>query len=211
MNYLSSKETQKKLHICSATLMNWKNKGFIKYKVLGVKKFLYDIDSIDISSDHLEERQNIIYGRVSTTNQKKDLDNQIELIKNYCISNGVRIDNVFKDIASGLNEDRPGLNSLIDLVIQNKVNNIYITFKDRLTRFGFNYFKNFFIRFNTNIIVIDSIEDTNKTFQMELTEDLISIIHHYSTKLYSNRRKKFKEIEKIINSTDIQETIEEKN
>ena len=57
--------------------------------------------------------------------------------------------------------------------------------------------------FNTKIFVIDDHEETNKTFQDELTEDLISIIHHFSMKLYSNRRKKFKDIENILENDKI--------
>jgi predicted site-specific integrase-resolvase len=77
---------------------------------------------------------------------------------------------------------------------------VFISFRDRLSRFGFDYFKNLFAKYNTEIKVLDEFEETNKTFQEELTEDLIAIIHHFSMKLYSNRRMKFKEIESILNS-----------
>ena len=97
-----------------------------------------------------------------------------------------------------MNENRKDFNLLIDDVINGKINKIYISFKDRLTRFGFDYFKNMFAKYGTQIIILDKLEESNKNFQDELTEDLISIIHHFSMKLYSNRRNKFKEIEKII-------------
>ena len=92
-------------------------------------------------------------------------------------------------------------NSLIQYHAQ-PLKTIYITFKDRLSRFGFNYFKNIFSYFGTNIIVLDDKEETNKTYQQELMEDLLSIIHTYSMKLYTNRKKKIKEIEKIIKEND---------
>ena len=60
------------------------------------------------------------------------------------------------------------------------------------------YFKQIFSKYNTEIVVIDNFENSNQMFQDELTDDLISIIHHYSMKLYSNRRQKFKEIEKML-------------
>ena len=78
----------------------------------------------------------------------------------------------------------------------------FISYKDRLTRFGFDYFKHIFEEFGTKIVVLDELEETNSDFQTELTNDLISIIHHFSMKLYSNRRKKLKEIEKLIESED---------
>lgn len=97
-----------------------------------------------------------------------------------------------------MNENRKEFNILIDEVLSGNIDKIYIMFKDRLTRFGFDYFKQIFSKYNTEIIVIDNFENSNQTFQDELTNDLISIIHHYSMKLYSNRRQKFKEIEKIL-------------
>ena len=76
-----------------------------------------------------------------------------------------------------------------------------ISFKVRLSRFGFNYFKTFFSFFGTQIVVLDDNEETNKTYQQELKEDLLAIIHSYSMKLYTHR-KKLKEIEKIIKSEE---------
>ena len=196
MNYITAKEIKQILHINPTTLKTWKDNGKIKYKKLSSKKYLYDIDSIlnEINSN----KSNVIYARVSNTKQFDDLNNQIETIKNYCLSNGIKIDNIYKDIASGMNENRKDFNILIDNVINGKIDKIYISFKDRLTRFGFDYFKNLFAKYGTQIIILDNLEESNKTFQDELTEDLISIIHHFSMKLYSNRRSKFKEIQKII-------------
>ena len=77
-----------------------------------------------------------------------------------------------------------------------------ISFKDRLSRFGFNYFKTIFSFFGTQIVVLDDNEETNKTYQQELMEDLLAIIHSYSMKLYTHRKKKLKEIEKIIKSEE---------
>ena len=114
------------------------------------------------------------------------------------MSKGIDISDVYKDIASGMNENRKEFNLLIDDVIKGNVKTVYITFKDRLTRFGFEYFKNLFGKFGTEIVVIDINEESSSLFQTELTNDLISIIHHFSMKLYSNRRKKFKQIESIL-------------
>ena len=86
-------------------------------------------------------------------------------------------------------------------MIQGHIDTVYVSFKDRLARFGFDYLKNLFAKYDTKIKVLDNFEESNKNFQEELTEDLISIIHHFSMKLYSNRRKKFKEIENILTNT----------
>ena len=198
MNYVTAKEAKNILKINATTLKSWKDKGILSYKKLSDKKILYDIDSVLKDSDMADNRLNVIYARVSNTKQHNDLLNQIELVKSYCITNGIKISKVYQDIASGMNENRKDFNILINDVISGKIKNIYISFKDRLTRFGFDYFKNLFQKYNVNIIILDELEESNKTFQDELTEDLISIIHHFSMKLYSNRRKKLKEIEKIL-------------
>lgn len=113
---------------------------------------------------------------------------------------GVKPDLILEDIASGMNENRNNFNHLLSLVFENKVNTIYISYKDRLTRFGFDYFKNIFNKFNTKIEILNLTDESS--FQNELTNDLISIIHHFSMKLYSNRRKKFKEIQQKIKEID---------
>lgn len=198
MNYVTAKEAKNILKINATTLKSWKDKGILSYKKLSDKKILYDIDSVLNNSDINDNRLNVIYARVSNIKQHNDLLNQIELVKSYCITNGIKISKVYQDIASGMNENRKDFNILINDVISGKIKNIYISFKDRLTRFGFDYFKNLFQKYNVNIIILDELEESNKTFQDELTEDLISIIHNFSMKLYSNRRKKLKEIEKIL-------------
>ena len=95
-----------------------------------------------------------------------------------------------------MNENRNDFNELIKAVTEYKINNIYITYKDRLTRFGFNYFETFFDLFDTKIVTLNNIEQ--ESIEQELTEDLISIIHHFSMKMYSNRRKQLRKIQKKI-------------
>ena len=203
MNYVTAKEARDTLRISGVTLMRWKRENRISYIKLTDRKCLYDIDSI-IKKEKNEEkkRKNVIYGRVSTPRQKIDLNNQIELVKQYMISKGISVDEIYSDIASGLNEKRTNFNRLLEQVFKKEIDTVYITFKDRLSRFGFDYFTTIFSYFGTKIVVLDNQEETNKTYQQELTEDLIAIIHSYSMKMYVNRRKKFKNIEKILNEND---------
>ena len=206
MNFVTAKEVKEKLHISGVTLMRWKNEGRIKSMTLSKRKVLYDLDSIIKEDENKKENKlNVIYGRVSTPRQKTDLNNQIELIKQYMLSNGIGIDEIYSDIASGLNEKRIGFNHLLESVFKKEIDTVYITFKDRLSRFGFDYFTTIFAYFGTKIVVLDQKEETNKTYQQELTEDLIAIIHSYSMKMYVNRRKKFKNIEKLLSETENEE------
>ena len=196
MRFVTAKEAKEYFKINPTTLKSWKDSGKIKVKVFSEKKILYDIDSLETNVE--QKRKNVIYARVSNTKQYEDLQKQVEVIKNYCISKGIEISHIYSDIASGMNENRKNFNIMLDDILNGNVDKVYITFKDRLTRFGFDYFKQIFSKYNTEIVVIDNYESSNQTFQDELTNDLISIIHHYSMKLYSNRRKKFKEIEKLL-------------
>ena len=154
------------------------------------KQFIVDNSSSKIA----------IYARVSTTKQKKDLENQITYLKKFVVANGNVIDNslVFSDIASGMNEKRNGLNALIDNVISGIVNKVVISNKDRLTRFGYGYLKSLFDRYNCEIIEVNLTED--KTFEQELTNDLIAIIHHFSMKFYGKRKNKLKKFENDMKS-----------
>ena len=197
MNYVSAGIICKECQISYVTLKKWKDEGKINVKILSKKKILYDLDSINNQTSNVDNRFNVIYGRVSTQKQKNDLEHQINLIKEYMISNGIKPDKIYSDIGSGLNENRLQLKQLLNDITQNKIKKIFITYKDRLTRFGFDYFLEFCKLHNTEIFVIDNFEN-NKTNEEELVEDLISIIHHYSTKLYSNRKKKLKEIENLL-------------
>lgn len=203
MNYVSSKEARDYLHVSAVTLRNWVKMGRMKSKRISNRKFLYDIDSYDpetasLSKEDKDDRKSVIYARVSTYSQTKDLTEQIETIKKYCLCHGVVIQDIYKDISSGMNENRSGLNSLITEILDGNIKTVYISFKDRLARFGFDYFVNLFKRFNTEIVILDSNEQTSKTFQQELTDDLIAIIHHFSMKIHSNKRKKLQEIKKML-------------
>lgn len=193
--WLTSKEIRSILKISSQSLWQYEHNGKLKVKKINGKKF-YLLEQDDPFND---ERINLIYSRVSNTKQKKDLDRQENLLREYAVKNGFKVDKSLSDIASGMNENRKGFNELIDLVIQNKVNKIFISYKDRLTRFGFNYFVYLFRQFGTEIEIVNLTKEED--FQTELTQDLISIIHHFSMKLYSNRRKLSKKFKKDLENS----------
>lgn len=203
-NYLPSKEAAEQLHITQQTLWNWKADRKIKYIQLSARKILYDINSIIPPEVILEkekrlaDRKNVAYCRVSSTIQKDDLARQIELVKSYMISNGSSVDEVYSDIGSGMNENRAGLKALLKDITDNKINKVYITYKDRLTRFGYGYFEYLCSLYDVEIIVLDNTTSEDKDRQQELTNDLIAIIHHYSTNLDTSRRSKFKKITDLL-------------
>jgi predicted site-specific integrase-resolvase len=189
--WVKSKIIKQKLELSNQALYERKKRGLIKTKTTNNIRY-YWLDDEEQES----EKVNVIYCRVSNTKQIKDLEKQEKILREYATSTGHIVEYVFKDIASGMNEERREFNLLLDLVFNNKVNKIFISYKDRLTRFGYKYFENIFGKFNTKIEVVNLT--TEKDFQEELTEDLISIIHHFSMKMYSNRRKQLKKTVKQL-------------
>lgn len=201
---LSSKEVANLCGVTIHTVCMWRKEGRLPFMKINDRVILHKIEDVEkllnkkiFSEENAKKRKNIIYARVSTSKQKDDLKKQIQILNDFCNSNGIIIDEIFTEIASGMNEDREEFNKIIDLVINKEIDKIYITFEDRLTRFGFKYFENLFDKFDTQIVVLNN-KINNESFEEELSNDLISIIHHFSMKMYSNRRKKLKEASKLI-------------
>lgn len=185
---MTSKEVITTLRISRGTLTNYVKKGFIKTELLPSGRYIYDSKSV-YSLINGGTRKTYIYARVSTQKQKEDLNNQIELIKQYCFSKGIKVDGIYKDIASGISfEKRVDLFKLLDFVIENKVEKIIITYKDRLSRVGFGLFKHLFGKFGCEIEVISEI-GSSKLDSEEIFEEIVSLLHCYSMKLYSSRKK----------------------
>lgn len=143
-----------------------------------------------------DERSDAIYARVSTAKQKDDLVRQIDHLKIFAVDHNPKNLIVKSDIGSGLNDNRKELNQLINLVQNDKINRIFIMYKDRLTRFGFNYIKQNCDFHNTEIIIVSN-EEIDKSLSEELAEDIISVIQSSSDKLYGMRHKILKVTNKI--------------
>ena len=131
----------------------------------------------------------VIYARVSTNKQKSSLQNQIDTLLQYANSNGVQVDKIYKDVASGLNFDRGEFQSLLSDVIKYKVKTVFITNKDRFSRISFNMWKELFSYFNCEIVVLNDIKEINDSEEKEIFEDIISMLHCFAMRMYSKRRK----------------------
>lgn len=140
-------------------------------------------DSITVDYPKLEEnnlffddsklmKHDIIYARASSPKQKQsgELEKQVEIIlkRNHNLQNPI----ILKEIGSGLNEQRPKLQQLLKMVLNNEVNKIYITHKDRLTIFGFNYLKYIFEEFGVEIVILyeDNYENLTEKEKTEINE-----------------------------------------
>jgi putative resolvase len=138
----------------------------------------------------------VIYARVSSHEQKTkgDLLRQINIIKEKIdVSHFERVTTI-EEVGSGLNDRRKGLLKIMDLAKEGKVSDIAIQYRDRLTRFGFEYLKNYFESHHVNLHILDD-QLNEKSVQEELVEDLMAIIASFSGKLYGIRSHKNKILE----------------
>lgn len=195
---MKASEVMKKYKICRGTLYRWVKNGTIEYSVIPSGRYDYGNKKSDFD-DSLVLKKTVIYARVSTSGQKENLERQIERLKSFASANGLVVDEVYSEIASALNYKRKKYNKLLNEIYDHQIKNVIVEYKDRVLRIGFEEFKNTCKKFDVNLIVIDETEHTDKNIHQEITNDLISIIHHFSSKIYSLRKNK-KALEKLITS-----------
>lgn len=189
---MRAKDVMKKYGITRNTLSNWVKSGKILFNRTKSGRYIY----MDIEETKPSERINVIYARVSTSGQSGNLKRQIERLKDFSASNGIIIHEILSEIGSGMNYNRVKYTKLINMVLESKVEKIIIEYDDRLVRFGLDGLENIFKKFNTELIVINKSYD--RDLYKEITDDLIYIIHHFSSKIYSLRKNK-KKIVDILN------------
>ena len=184
---LRPKEACRLLGVSYVTLRRWIKEGKIKaLQTLGGK---YRIPESEVkrllSGVETKEVRAVIYARVSSSDQRKDLERQIEYLTQYCSAKGYRVVNVLSDVASGLKTNRRGLMKLFNYIVDKQVDVVVITYKDRLTRFGFEYLEYFFSQYGVRIEIVYG-EEPKDDYQ-ELVEDLLAIVTSFAGKLYGMR------------------------
>ena len=187
---MKANEVLKLLNITRPTLCSYVKRGYIKAVKTPTGMYNYDEDSVLAFIGLKKNKSNtkiISYSRVSTQNQKNQLIEQTNRLYNYCISKGIDLNEQISDIKSGMSFERKGFQNLLTQVIRGKVKLIVIENKDRLARFGYEIIEGIFKYYGTTILVVNE-EIDNKSYEQELTEDLISVIHYFTAKSYSHRR-----------------------
>jgi len=130
----------------------------------------------------IKPEYNIVYARVSSSENKNNLNSQAERISQFCNAKGWVVNEIVKECASGLNDKRPKLQKILK---ENKATRIIVEHKDRLTRFGFEYIKTLF---DGEIIIINEDKENEK----DLMNDFISLVTSFCSRLYGQRRSKRK-------------------
>jgi len=181
------------------TLQRWDREGILPaYRTATGRRFYTQAQYHQVvgtsPAPEKETRKNICYTRVSGNDQKNDLLSQKHALEQYIISNGIAVNEWLSDVGSGINYKRKNFNNLLIEVENNRVARIIIAHKDRLVRFGYEWFDEFCKRHNCEIVVINA---ESLSPEEEVTKDLLTIIHCFSSRLYGLRRYK-KEITKMV-------------
>ena len=190
---LSIKEASEFLGISIDTLRRWERVGKItSMRTQGGHRRYDKKELIKFKmGDNSENRITIAYCRVSSSDQKEELQRQIENVSQYCIANGYQF-RVISDLGSGLNYKKKGLQELIELICSNSIERVVVNYKDRLIRFGFELMEQLCSIYNVKIEIINLTED--KSYEEELVEDVLSVITVFSAKLYGARSHKSKKM-----------------
>ncbi|MCR1964411.1 IS607 family transposase [Clostridium perfringens] len=201
------KEFAELLNISIITLQRWDNDGKLKaFRTTTNRRYYTYEQYLEYTGIHKEtdSRKIVIYTRVSTSNQKDDLKNQVEFLRQYANTKGIIVDEVIEDYGSGLNYNRKKWNRLIDSCMTNEISTIIITHKDRFIRFGYDWFESFLAKFNVEIIVVNN---ESLSPQEELVQDIISILHIFSCRIYGLRKYK----KKIREDEEVEKSIQDRN
>ena len=213
MKYYSIGQFAKAIGKTTKTLRNWDKNGKLKpVRVEDTGYRYYSQEQLNhFLGLKLEKQINkkiIGYCRVSSHKQKDDLERQIENVKTYMYAKGYQFE-IITDIGSGINYNKKGLNQIIDMVTNSEVEKIVVLYKDRLIRFGYELIENLCNKFGT---IIEIIDNTEKTEQQELVEDLVQIVTVFSCRLQGKRANKAKKVikELIEDDKDIKDNADSK-
>lgn len=195
-------EFAKKIGRSVSTLQKWDRANKFKARRTATQRRFYTeedfrtVMGLEVPS---EERLNYSYCRVSSAGQKSDLLTQQGAVQQFCTASGIPIHEYLSDVGSGLNYKRKNFIALMELVEKRTVASIVVAHKDRLVRFGFEWFDDFCKKHGTRLLVINN---ESLSPQEEMTQDLLSIVHCFSSRLYGLRKYK-KELKKIVITSEV--------
>lgn len=198
--YYTIHQFSKILGVSAQTLRNWDNSGKLKphhTTASGYRYYSQEQLNLIIKKD-VPNKIIIGYCRVSSNKQKDDLKRQRENMETYLLAKGEPFQ-IIEDIGSGINYNKNGLHNLIDMITSNKVKKIVVLYKDRLLRFGFELIEYIASIYNCEIEIVDN---SKKSEEQELVEDLVQIITVFSCRLQGKRANKAKQMVKELTTND---------
>jgi len=163
--------------ICYRTAWNRYHSGLIESAEKSKTGCIY----VNLDESKPDVDMNVVYARVSTSAQRKDLETQVDRIVEFSNARGLKVDKVYKEIASGLNDKRPKLQEILD---NKRITTIVVENKDRLTRFGFNHIETLLNQRGCKILIMNEFTNDKE----DLIQDFVSVITSFCAKIYSRRR-----------------------
>lgn len=171
------------------TLQKWDRKGILPAFRTPTNRRYYTHEQFLAYRGMISSEQGkvIVYARVSSPSQKKDLATQVQALRAYCLERGIPVDEWVKDIGSALNYKRKGFNQILEQIELGHVKRLVIGYQDRLVRFGYDWFETFCERHGTEITVINSEAFSPEE---EVVRDLLAIVTVFSARLHGLRSHK---------------------
>jgi excisionase family DNA binding protein len=195
--YLTTREFVRIIGVSRSTVISWVKSGrVVAYSVHGKWRIPYS--EVERLLKGVQRVKRVaIYARVSSDTQRNYLERQVESLKLWVSRNFPNAEYVVvTDIASGLSEDRGGLRKLIEMAKMRKIQAVVVAYRDRLTRFGFEYLKTLFNTLGVDVYV--AFQEGSKDYVQELVEDFIEIVTSFASRIYSKRSKQYKKVVSCI-------------
>ena len=186
-NTYSPKEFGKLIGRTTNTLQKWDREGKLKaHRTPTTNRRYYTHDTYLLYRGLVAEEQGltIVYTRVSGVAQKPDLAKQVHALEAYCKQHSITVDEWMSDMGSGLNYKRKQFNRLLEMIELGQVRRLVIAHRDRLVRFGYEYFEAFCQRHHTELVVING---EAMSPEQELVRDLMAIVTVFSARLHGLR------------------------
>ncbi len=190
---ISIGKAAEELGVSIETLRRWENSGKIVSERTPKGHRRYDLSKLRgiIPNKNWNTKRTIAYARVSSHDQKTDLQRQVAVLESFCANHGWTFE-ILQDLGSGLNYSKKGLKKLIKEVCCGTIERLVITHKDRLLRFGAELIFSLCEQFGTEVVMINAAEDSS--FEDDLVQDVLEIITVFSARLYGSRSLKNKKL-----------------
>ena len=196
---ISIGQAAKLLGVHVQTLRNWERTGKLKPDSIspgGTRRYNQDkilqITGKELPEIEKDERITIAYARVSSHDQKADLQRQAQVLELYCAEHGYKYE-LITDLGSGMNYYKEGLTTLIHKILENNVRRLILTHKDRLLRFGAELIFSICEAKGVEVVILNKGEE-KASFEEDLAKDVLEIITVFSARLYGSRSRKINRI-----------------
>jgi excisionase family DNA binding protein len=194
IKYVGIKEAANYLGVSPQTIRRWEKEGrLLPCRRTKGKQRRYNLETLMPTSHNKIQEQilTMAYARVSSHDQKADLERQAHLLETYCVTQGWTYE-IISDLGSGMNYQKKGLKRLLNLILAGKINRLVLTHKDRLLRFGSELIFSLCELKGVEVVIINKGKEPS--FEEELAQDVLEIITVFSARLYGSRSRKNKQL-----------------